>query len=138
MLLSKNNYKTKGQLVDLFFVVRVLGPLTNFEAVRCHTVQRSSIITQNVTAVSFSILTPSMNVFQLEKEKKKKTSMLIWENNPLTFKFLVTSFGIAVSLYTSFSEIGLYTFKCIFNIAAFCIFFFFLPFMYFFFVFCVF
>lgn len=40
-----------------------------------------------------------------------KTSMLIWENNPLTFKFLVTSFGIAVSLYTSFSEIGLYTFN---------------------------
>lgn len=37
--------------------------------------------------------------------------MLIWENNPLTFKFLVTSFGIAVSLYTSFSEIGLYTFN---------------------------
>lgn len=37
--------------------------------------------------------------------------MLIWENNPLTLKFLVTSFGIAVSLYTSFSEIGLYTFK---------------------------
>lgn len=37
--------------------------------------------------------------------------MLIWENNPLTLKFLVTSFGIAVSLYTSFSEIGLYTFN---------------------------
>lgn len=35
-------------------------------------------------------------------KKGTKTSMLIWENNPLTFKFLVTSFGIAVSLYTSF------------------------------------
>lgn len=50
-----------------------------------------------------------------------KTSMLIWENNPLTFTFLVTSFGIAVSLYTSFSEIGLYTFMY-FNIAAFYVF----------------
>lgn len=47
--------------------------------------------------------------------------MLIWENNPLTFTFLVTSFGIAVSLYTSFSEIGLYTFMY-FNIAAFYVF----------------
>lgn len=45
------------------------------------------------------------------KKKITKTSMLIWENNPLTLKFLVTSFGIAVSLYTSFSEIGLYTFN---------------------------
>lgn len=36
------------------------------------------------------------------KSKQIKTSMFIWENNPLTFKFLVTSFGIAVSLYTSF------------------------------------
>lgn len=43
--------------------------------------------------------------------------MLIWENNPLILKFLVTSFGIAVSLYTSFSEIGY--FKHILNIAAF-------------------
>lgn len=47
--------------------------------------------------------------------------MLIWENNPLTFTFLVTSFGIAVSLYTSFSEIGLYTLMY-FNIAAFYVF----------------
>lgn len=58
------------------------------------------------------------------KLKQIKTSMFIWENNPLTFKFLVTSFGIAVSLYTSFffsssSEIGSYTFKHILNIAAF-------------------
>lgn len=55
------------------------------------------------------------------KRTKMKTSMLIWENNPLTFTFLVTSFGIAVSLYTSFSEIGLYTFMY-FNIAAFYVF----------------
>lgn len=57
----------------------------------------------------------SVELKQKTKEKqrntKMKTSMLIWENNPLTFKFLVTSFGIAVSLYTSFSEIGLYTFN---------------------------
>lgn len=63
-----------------------------------------------------------MLVFQLvlTKKNKMKTSMLIWENNPLTFTFLVTSFGIAVSLYTSFSEIGLYTY--VFNIAAFYVF----------------
>lgn len=58
-----------------------------------------------------------------------KTSMLIWENNPLTFKFLVTSFGIAVSLYTSFSEIVLYTFKRILTSLLFCLFF---PFVFFF------
>lgn len=52
-----------------------------------------------------------------------KTSMLIWENNPLTFKFLVTSFGIAVSLYTSFSEIGLYTFNVFLTLLLFMIFF---------------
>lgn len=49
--------------------------------------------------------------------------MLIWENNPLTLKFLVTSFGIAVSLYTSFSEIGLYTFKRILTLLLFISFF---------------
>lgn len=52
-----------------------------------------------------------------------KTSMLIWENNPLTFKFLVTSFGIAVSLYTSFSEIGLYTFNVFLTLLLFMVFF---------------
>lgn len=49
--------------------------------------------------------------------------MLIWENNPLTFKFLVTSFGIAVSLYTSFSEIGLYTFNVFLTLLLFMFFF---------------
>lgn len=67
-----------------------------------------------------------MYIFQL---KETKTSMLIWENNPLTFKFLVTSFGIAVSLYTSFSEIVLYTFKRILTSLLFCLFF---PFVFFF------
>lgn len=64
-----------------------------------------------------------------------KTSMLIWENNPLTFKFLVTSFGIAVSLYTSFSEIGLYTFNVFLTLLLFMIFF---PFVIFFCLFLVF
>lgn len=57
--------------------------------------------------------------------------MLIWENNPLTFKFLVTSFGIAVSLYTSFFEIGLYTFKHILTSLLFCLVFFLLCFSFF-------
>lgn len=80
-----------------------------------------------------------MHVFQLSKTKTKKqnktkTSMLIWENNPLTFKFLVTSFGIAVSLYTSFSEIGLYTFNVFLTLLLFMFF----PFVFFFVFFCVF
>lgn len=57
--------------------------------------------------------------------------MLIWENNPLTFKFLVTSFGIAVSLYTSFFEIGLYTFKHILTSLLFCFVFFLFVFVFF-------
>lgn len=64
-----------------------------------------------------------------------KTSMLIWENNPLTFKFLVTSFGIAVSLYTSFSEIGLYTFTVFLTLLLFMGFFSFVIFFVFFLVF---
>lgn len=60
--------------------------------------------------------------------------MLIWENNPLTLTFLVTSFGIAVSLYTSFSEIGLYTFNVFLTLLLFVFF----PFVVFFVVFCVF
>lgn len=68
------------------------------------------------------------------KKKKTKTSMLIWENNPLTFKFLVTSFGIAVSLYTSFSEIGLYTFNVFLTLLLFMFF----PFVIFFCLFLVF
>lgn len=60
--------------------------------------------------------------------------MLIWENNPLTFKFLVTSFGIAVSLYTSFSEIGLYTFNVFLTLLLFMFF----PFVIFFCLFLVF
>lgn len=60
---------------------------------------------------------------QTNKQNETKTSMLIWENNPLTFKFLVTSFGIAVSLYTSFSEIGLYTFNVFLTLLLFMIFF---------------
>lgn len=82
-------------------------------------IQHPTIITQNLTAVFFSCLIHKY-IFRL---KLTKTSMLIWENNPLTLKFLVTSFGIAVSLYTSFSEIGLYTFKRILTSLLFCSFF---------------
>lgn len=73
-LLSRNYYKTKGQLVDLFFLKRVLGPFVNIEAVHCHTVQHSSTITRNITAVIlfYSHILVCMYFSWVKQEKRKK------------------------------------------------------------------
>lgn len=55
-----------------------------------------------------------MHVFQWSKtktEKQNENQHVDMGKQSTNIKFLVTSFGIAVSLYTSFSEIGLYTFN---------------------------
>lgn len=65
--------------------------------------QHSLSIIHMLTAVFFFINLIYVYTYSyILKLRQIKTSMFIWENNPLTFKFLVTSFGIAVSLYTSF------------------------------------
>lgn len=99
---------------------RIWGPsdFCGFEAVLFNAA--FPYIIRTLTAVFSINLIYVYTYSYILKSKQIKTSMFIWENNPLTFKFLVTSFGIAVSLYTSFfSEIGSYTFKHILNIAAF-------------------
>lgn len=101
----------------MYFVARILGPFNNFEAVHCYTafLYRYPKLNCSDLFYSYTYVYTSVEI--------NETSMLIWENNPLTLKFLVTSFGIAVSLYTSFSEIGLYTFKRILTLLLFISFF---------------
>lgn len=105
----KNNYiyinnkqKERDSLLSNIVSKGILGHISTSKAVQCHTVQLHSVITQNIIAVTF-VFYPCILLSCISVDRKKnETSMLIWENNPLTLKFLVTSFGIAVSLYTSF------------------------------------
>lgn len=131
VLLSRNHYKTKGQLVDAYFFKRVSGAICQLwgSPLPYSTVFLYHYPKHNCSDLFYSHILVCM-YFSWEKQKNKikknnktKTSMLIWENNPLTFKFLVTSFGIAVSLYTSFSEIGLYTFNVFLTLLLFMFFF---------------
>lgn len=67
-----------------------------------------------------------MHVFQLSKtktEKQNENQHVDMGKQSTNIKFLVTSFGIAVSLYTSFSEIGLYTFNVFLTLLLFMVFF---------------
>lgn len=118
MLLSRNDYKNKGTACWLVFlqmgswaICQPWGsPLPYSTAFLYHYPKHncSNLFYSHILVCMYFSWEKQTNK---QKNKQKENQHVDMGNNPLTFKFLVTSFGIAVSLYTSFSEIGLYTFN---------------------------